>query len=90
VSEEEKLRRQARYAGLIAGAVHRGDVWPVGTLVRMAGKKSKHTYRITAIRTVGHRTSAPLAFDVQLTPLTPGPGRYVFWTDCEYLREVFE
>jgi len=90
MSEEQELRRHARLAGLIAGAVHRGDVWPVGTLVRMAGKKSKHTYRITAIRTAGNRTSPPLAFDVQLTPLSPGPGRSVFWTSCEYLREVSE
>jgi hypothetical protein len=91
-TEEETLRRQARLQGLIAGAVYRGDVWPVGTLVRMKGPKSKITYRITAIRSEGNRTTDPLDFTVQLTPLQPttGPGRSIFWTSIQYLRQVSE
>lgn len=88
--ETEQLRRKAREAGLIAGAVYRGDVWPTGTLVRMAGPKSKVTYRITGIRSEGNRTTPPLNFTVELTPLQPGPGRSVFWTDISYLRKVDE
>jgi hypothetical protein len=89
-TEEEFFHRQARLQGLIAGAVHRGDVWPTGTLVRWKGPKSKVTYRISGIRTQGNRTAPPLSFEVQLTPFTPGPGRSVLWTSCEYLREVSE
>jgi hypothetical protein len=88
--ETEQLRYKARKAGLIAGAVYRGDVWPTGTLVRMAGPKSKVTYRITGIRSEGERTTPPLNFTVQLTPLQPGPGRSIFWTDISYLRKVSE
>jgi hypothetical protein len=79
---EEALRRQARQAGLAAGAVHRGEAWPLGTLVRWKGPKSKHTYEVTDIRPFGPR------WCVQITPLTPGPGRSQVSTEIRYLRKV--
>lgn len=88
ITEEEALLKQARLNGIISGAIHRGEVWPVGTLVRWGGKNTKVTYKITGIRPNGGHIDSDHGFSVQLTPLEKGPGRSVFWTSIEYLRKV--
>lgn len=82
--EEEILRRQARRAGEAAGALYRGEVWPIGTLVRAKGPKSKVTYRVS-----GHMKHGQ-DWCVEITPLQPGPGRSVYNTNIQYLRQVSE
>jgi hypothetical protein len=79
---EAKLRAKVMIKGLQAGAIHRGEAWPIGTLVRWKGAHSKHTYRVTDIVPFGPRWS------VQITPLTPGPGRSRVSTEIRYLRKV--
>lgn len=86
--DAEDARQVARERGLAAGAVRRGEAWDIGTLVRWKGKNSKVTYRITGIRASAGHLDADHGFDVECTPLQPGPGRSVFWTSIEYLRKV--
>lgn len=49
-------RTEARKRALIAGAVHRGEVPAVGTLVKLRGKSSAPTtvtYKVTEVRARG-------------------------------------
>lgn len=86
MSTPEEVRASARLNGLISGALHRGEVWPVGTLVRWKGRRSKNTYRVTGI----HLVPGTERFLMQITPLNPGPGRGECNTAMEYLRVVDE
>jgi hypothetical protein len=72
---------------MVAGAIRRGEAWPLGTLVRAAGPKSKVTYKITAVQF----HSLAMEAVMECTPLSgTGPGRSIYWTSIEYLREVDE
>ena len=89
----DEVEREARERGYINGALHRGELWPIGTLVRWKGPNSRTTYRI-----VGHRSGGlppNMSFGVELASLNPtklGPAklqrRNPFWTSIEFLRKV--
>lgn len=76
-------RSEARKRGLISGALHRGEVWPVGTRVKWS-RTSKVVYVIDDTRVVGRAPHE--AFHVHLTP-EGGVRRGVtaFWTSVDQL-----
>jgi hypothetical protein len=87
-SKGEQAEAEARFRGLVSGAIHRGELLPLGTLVRF-GRSGKVVYRIERY---GVRILDPLRFDVQLVNTVPSPegqgGWNSFWTDPAELRVV--
>lgn len=86
---EKTTWTDAQRRGFIAGAIHRGEAWPVGTKVRMAGKNSKVDYYVTGVRGNGAWADGRYGWAVELTPIGgTRPGVSTFWTSIEYLRKV--